>query len=334
MGSAAFQGRNTTRNGEFANTMLRICFLALIASLAVAADADFNGRWLLEPTSDGPGRVGWLEIEGAGRGAVTGSAVGLQQGGQVDPIAGAEVSGGELRFRVDRPRSKKDPTLTLSSTTVAKLSGGELHGTTTQKGKEMHWVGHRAPEIDDADDGSWRAGKPVILFDGRSLDSWSTLHPERNGEWIVVDGKLINNKGADELVSKQKFWNFRLHVEYAVMPHSNSGIGLRGRYEIQIYDDYGEEPSKSGNGALYSRKAADVNASMAANQRQTLDVTLIGRELTAVLNGQTIHDHVDVHGLTAMATDWHEDQPGPITLQGDHGSVEFYKIVVTPLERK
>ena len=314
--------------------MVRIFVLLLLAVTAFAADGDLNGRWLIAPPGDGPGRAAWLEVSGAGSGTIAGSAVGLQPGGQLDPIAGAEIVDGELRFRVDRPARREGKTVTVSSTTMARLEGGELRGVTVQNGRETRWVGRRAPEIADRDDGGWVEGEPIVLFDGKDRDAWVTLHPERDAEWSVVEGALVNSKGADELVSKRKFWNFRLRVEYAVMEKSNSGVGLRGRYEIQIHDDHGEPATKSGNGALYSRKPADVNASMPAGERQTFDITLIGRDLTVRLNGKMIHDKVNVHGLTAMATDWREDQPGPITLQGDHGPVKFYRVTVTPLRRK
>jgi len=102
---------------------------------------------------------------------------------------------------------------------------------------------------------------------------------------------------------------------------------------VQIFGDYGEPPSGHGNGALYSRIAPSVNATRPPSEWQTFDIRLIGRQLTVVLNGKTIHDKVTVEGLTAMATDPDEDKPGPLTLQGDHGPVEFRKITVTPLSR-
>jgi hypothetical protein len=117
-------------------------------------------------------------------------------------------------------------------------------------------------------------------------------------------------------------------------PKTNSGIGLRGRYEIQILEDYGREPNTHSAGALYSRIAPKVNASKPAGEWQTYDIRLIGRTLTVVFNGIKVLDKVEVEGLTAMAHDADEDQPGPISIQGDHGPVEIRKITVTPLVRK
>jgi hypothetical protein len=116
--------------------------------------------------------------------------------------------------------------------------------------------------------------------------------------------------------------------------NSNSGIGLRGRYEVQILQDYGRPVSLHGNGALYSRILPAKNASKPANEWQTYDITLVGNYVTVVLNGEKIIDNKEIEGLTAIAMDPNEGEPGPIVIQGDHGSVEFRKITLTPLVSK
>ena len=193
------------------------------------------------------------------------------------------------------------------------------------------WVGERAPEILDRDDGSWNLGTSVDLFNGSDVSGWHTLRPGREDGWFVDGGILRNQRQADVLVSDATFWNFRLEIEYSVHPGMNGGVGLRGRYEIQILDDHGEPASDHGNGALYGRIAPTVNASRPAGEWQVLDIRLVGREVTVILNGVKTIDRAVVHGFTAMATDWREGEPGPITLQGDHGAVEFRKIRLTPL---
>lgn len=102
---------------------------------------------------------------------------------------------------------------------------------------------------------------------------------------------------------------------------------------MQIYEDYGRAPDGHTNGSVYSRIVPSVNASKPAGEWQTFDITIIGRTATVILNGKTIIDRKEVEGLTAMANDPDEDKPGPISLQGDHGPVEFRKITVTPLVR-
>ncbi|MBX5496713.1 MAG: DUF1080 domain-containing protein, partial [Bryobacteraceae bacterium] len=88
------------------------------------------------------------------------------------------------------------------------------------------------------------------------------------------------------------------------------------------------------NGALYSRIVPRVNASKPAGEWQTYDIRVVGRDLTVILNGQKIIDRQEIEGLTAIASNPYEDQPGPLVLQGDHGPVEFRKIVLTPLVKK
>jgi hypothetical protein len=151
-------------------------------------------------------------------------------------------------------------------------------------------------------------------------------------DWTVQDGVLKNAAGTTDIITQQKFWDFKLHAEYRVGPKSNSGIGLRGRYEVQIFDDYGEPASLHGNGALYSRILPVENASKPANEWQTFDITLVGNLVTVVLNGKNIIDHKEIEGLTAVAIDPHESEPGPFIIQGDHGAVEFRKFTVTPLK--
>lgn len=319
----------------FGDMRALLCLLA-VTPLA-AADSDFNGRWTIEPKNpaDTNGRVAWLEIEGAGNGELRGWAVGLQSGGQLDPISAAGIEHGELFFEVERWSGRGERRRKTVTPSRTRLVAGQLYGTTVMReGKRVEWIGRRAPEIADRDDGSWKEGQPVALFDGTGLSAWDTLHPGRLEEgWYVEDGVLKNREHADVLVSKDKFWNFRLHAEYRVHPGMNGGIGLRGRYEIQILDDHGKPPSKSGNGALYSRVPPTENASKPAGEWQTFDIDFIGRDLTVTLNDRTILDQVQAEGFTAMATDWREDRPGPITLQGDHGAVEFRRIIVTPLVR-
>ena len=153
----------------------------------------------------------------------------------------------------------------------------------------------------DRDDGSWKPSAPVALLNGRDLGGWHTLRPGREEGWYVEDGALKNHRRADVLVSDQAFWNFRLQVEFLVHPNMNGGIGLRGRYEIQILDDHGTPPSDHGNAALYGRIAPAVNASRPAREWQSLDVRLVGRALSVELNGVKTIDRKIIDGFTAMA---------------------------------
>ena len=304
--------------------------LFLAASAASGGDEDLNGRWVIRPLGENNARVLWLEINGAGTGSVTGAMVGAAPGGQLDPIRDASVEDGQLRFHLERilRRSSATP---VKTPVVAAMDGGRLTGVVLRPRGPLLWIGERAPILSDRDDGSWREAEPVELFDGEGVQGWHTLRPGREEGWYAERGVLKNKRGADVLVSDKAFWNFVLEIEYLVHPGMNGGIGLRGRYEIQLLDDFGQEASDHGNGALYGRIMPNVNASRPAGEWQTLKILLVGREITVVLNGVETISRAVVDGFTAMATDWREDRPGPITLQGDHGAIEFRKIVLTPL---
>jgi len=173
----------------------------------------------------------------------------------------------------------------------------------------------------------------VALFNGKDLSGWKAMIPNRELGWEVVDGIMKNKAGANNLVSEQKFWNFELDCEFRLGAHTNGGIGLRGRYEVQVLEDYGRVPDTHSAGALYSRIVPSENASKPAGQWQDYKIRLVGRQVTVIFNGKTVIDKGEVEGLTAMAHDWNEAVPGPISLQGDHGPVEIRKLLVTPLEK-
>jgi hypothetical protein len=81
-------------------------------------------------------------------------------------------------------------------------------------------------------------------------------------------------------------------------------------------------------GAVYGMIAPSVAAARAADEWQTLDVELVGRRVTVVLNGTTIIDGQEIPGITGGALDADESAPGPILLQGDHGPIEFRRITL------
>jgi len=318
--------------------MRRVLFLLLTMSAAVWAGEDqFNGRWNIK-VEGYTARVWWLEVEGAGTPSIRGKFVGAP-GGDMDVIPEIHASNGELRFYMHKRYVRESKGANSQrGVYVARLVGDKLQGEFWVEGLEKttyrKWVGTRAPLIRDRDDGSWKPTRPVELFNGKDLSGWLPIVEGKELGWKVENGIMKNVAGANNLKSEQKFWNFDLHVEFRLGPKTNSGIGLRGRYEIQILEDYGREPNTHSAGALYSRIAPKVNASKPAGEWQTYDIRLIGRTLTVVFNGIKVLDKVEVEGLTAMAHDADEDQPGPISIQGDHGPVEIRKITVTPLVRK
>jgi hypothetical protein len=141
---------------------------------------------------------------------------------------------------------------------------------------------------------------------------------------------LTNSKAGGNLRTRQTFTDFKLHVEFRYPRAGNSGVYLRGRYEVQIEDSHGREPATDHLGAIYGFLAPNQDAAKKAGEWQTFDVTLEGRLVTVVLNGTTVIARREIPGITGGALDSDEGAPGPVVLQGDHGPVEFRRIVLTP----
>lgn len=312
--------------------MRSFALLLLAAAGAFAADKDFNGRWDIQVQNNANRRAWWLEVTGAGSAKPAGKFISAL-GGDLNVIENLAIKDGVLTFSFDRKATKAAPAAKLVYT--AKLVNGELHGEHFIEGRDAKtaFLGKRAPVIKEKDNNSWKRGTPVELFNGKDLSNWSAMVPGRELGWKVENGIMKNVAGANNLVSAEKFWNFELHCEFKIGAHSNGGLGLRGRYEIQIIDDYGKPAGSHGTGALYSRITPTKNASKAPGEWQTYDIRLVGMTVTVKVNGETVIDKGIVEGLTAMAHDWDESAPGPISVQGDHGPVEIRKLTITPLTK-
>jgi hypothetical protein len=213
----------------------------------------------------------------------------------------------------------------------ARLEGDRLTGQVTYPdGKVHHFEGKKAPRLLDKRAPVW--GEPVTLFDGKTLAGWKLRDAKKKNGWAAVNGELAVVEPEDnaDFVTEQAFQDMKLHLEFNVPEHGNSGVYLRGRYEIQIESsDPDSEASDQKCGSLYSRVAAKPGATKPAGEWQTYDITFIGRQLTVSLNGQQIVNTV-VEGITGGALDPFEGEPGPLMLQGDHGKIRFRNIVVTP----
>jgi hypothetical protein len=302
---------------------MRTLFFGLLPVWALAAaDAGFDGRWNIHVPKEPRNRSWWLEVKGG-----KGRFVGAPGGGMYD-IPHISTNGEDLVFSFEGPQRRAP-----DEEYRAHIANGRLRGTLKAGKDYFDWIGLRAPDIPDRDDGTWKPTEAVPLFNGFDITGWRAMIPDKPLGWSVKDGALTNVAGANNLISTRRFWNYDLHAEFKVGEHSNSGIGLRGRYEIQILEDFGKPPDTHGNGALYSRIAPSVNASKPAGEWQTLDIRIVGRDLTVVLNGKKVIDKGLVEGLTAIANNPDEGAPGPFILQGDHGPVEFRKLTVTPLRK-
>jgi hypothetical protein len=175
------------------------------------------------------------------------------------------------------------------------------------------------------------------LFNGKDLTGWKLRKSDGTPSWSVKDGVLVNEvspgKHGTDLVSEEKFRDFTVRYEYKIPNGANSGLYLRGRYEIQVLDDYERgRPTKGGNGALYNTAPVAKFASKPAGEWQTCEATIKGDKVTVILNGEKVHDNVTAEKPTGGELDRNVDQPGPIMLQGDHGSISFRKIEIKELK--
>jgi len=174
------------------------------------------------------------------------------------------------------------------------------------------------------------------LFNGNDLSGWHLRHADGPKSWSAQNGMLVNTLPKDghgtDLVSDEKFKDFTARFEYMVSKGSNSGFYLRGRHEIQIFDDYAEgKASPSGNGAIYNHTAPSQFVSRKPGEWQTVEATMVGNKVTVVLNGVLIHNNLVVDRPTGSELDGNVNEPGSLFLQGDHGAVAFRNLRVKPL---
>lgn len=177
------------------------------------------------------------------------------------------------------------------------------------------------------------------LFDGKDIAGWHLRNPSGHNSWSVLPGGVLKNtveKGAHgtDLVTDKKFWNFTVRFEYMTPENSNSGFYLRGRHELQILGDYKSgQASISGNGSIYNFKAPDKFVTRRSGEWQTVEATIIGDRITVIVNDVKIHDNIKCDKATGSEIDNKITEPGPIFLQGDHGTVSFRNIRIKELPK-
>lgn len=282
---------------------------------------EFIGRWNLTLDMNGKDIPSWLEVKQSGLKVLVGYFVGDH--GSARPISLINFENGKITFSIPPQWESSDNDLIFEGV----LSGNNLIGTIQYpNGDQFTYVGEKAPSLVRTKNPTW--GKPINIFNGKNLDGWHADKPEN--QWLVKDGVLSSPKSGANLISNEKFDDFKLLVEFRYPKGSNSGIYLRGRYELQIQDDIGQEPSNILYGGIYGFLTPNEMAAKPAGEWQTYEITLIGRRLTVVANGKKIINDQIIPGITGGALDSKEGLPGPLVLQGDHGPVDFRKIVITP----
>lgn len=282
------------------------------------------GRWDVSVQgADGISYPSWFELQHRTETSLMGSFVG--RFGSKRHASMVEYKDGQLTVKIPKQYETAPDVLTF----VGKLSGDKLAGTVQdEKGNTLNWTARRAPELRRTTKPAW--GKAIKLFNGKDLTGWKLRSPERGNCWSVDNGVLTNKTPCTDLISDLKFTDFKLHVEFQIVPKGNSGVYLRGRYETQIQDDLGKALDTLRMGGVYGFLKPNAAAMKKAGEWQTYEITLIGRRVTVVLNGQMIIENEEIPGITGGALDSNEGEPGPLMLQGDHTKVLFRDVTITP----
>jgi len=318
--------------------------IASVSVFAAQMTDPFVGRWALTLPD---GRAGWLGVTEE-EGILDASL--LWGGGSVVPVANLYTDGDTLHLtrvsdierddngRIERIRTEdvaatvQGDTMTLTRYAPQPDGNGRVAETFT---------GKRIPPLPPKPDLSRvKYGKPINLIKDDTLDGWVPVEPDWRNCWLVKDGVLINDPAQAEgeedgryanLRTVQEFEDFNIKLEVNVGKGQNSGVYLRGIYEVQVEDTYGRDPDSHNMGAIYSRITPRVAAEKPPGEWQTLDITLLDRHVTVKLNGTTIIDNEPLLGCTGGALWSDEFRPGPIYLQGDHGPIKYRNIVLTPI---
>jgi hypothetical protein len=283
----------------------------------------FLGRWDLTLKGAGRDYPSWLEIR-VEDGKLAAQMVG--RWGNARPLPKVEISDGQITFVSPKAEEDTPDDWVFVGKLIDKSLSGSVAG---PKGGPWTWTGVPAPLLQRKGTPKW--GKPVSLFNGKDLSGWKMSDPNAATVWKVENGTLVSPGHGPELINDQKFQDFKLHVEFNCGTNANSGVYVRGRYEVQIEDNSIQEPPSHHTGGVYGFIAPMPEQSRKPGEWQTFDITLIGRTITVVQNGTTIIDHKEIPGITGGALDSHEELPGPIYLQGSEDNhVAFRNIVITP----
>ena len=285
----------------------------------------FLGRWDLTLKAPDREYPSWLEVRQE-NGRLVAEFVG--RWGNARPLPKAELSNGRLTFVSPKEEEGANADMVFEGTLTGKILSGTVNG---PDGKTWQWTGERAPALTRTHTAKW--GTPIQLFNGKDLAGWHMSEASPEKVWKVENGELISPGNGPELINDSKFEDFKLHVEFHCGENSNSGVYLRGRYEVQIETDSIEEPPSHHMGGVYGFLAATPEQPRRPGEWQTYDITLVGRMVTMAQNGHTIIDNKEIPGITGGALDSHEELPGPIYLQGsEKGRVAFRSIILTPAD--
>ena len=281
----------------------------------------FEGRWNMLIDFNGKELPSWLEIRHSGHKTLVGRFV--YAFGSARPVSEVKYSGNNFSFEIPPQWEPGNRNMEFQGEIAGETLKGKMVYT---DGKSYNWTAIKAPDLDYVDNPEF--GEKIVLFNGKDLSGWTH---DGNKPWTVENGILKCRGGISNIISEQKFKNFKLHAEFRYPKGSNSGIYLRGRYEVQITDSKGMAPSDIQFGGVYGFLEPNTMAAKSAGEWQTYDIILIGRRVTVIANGTPIIMDQTIPGMTGGAIDNKESEPGPFMIQGDHQPVEFRAFEVTPI---
>jgi hypothetical protein len=288
----------------------------------MAKDPAVIGRWDITISQGGKNLPSWLEVQKSGTHTLIGRYV--YAFGSARPISEVKVTDGKYSFSI--PPQWEPGTRNMDF--EFEVQGDQLTGTMVYTdGEKYNFTGVRAPALIRSGAAVW--GKPIKLFNGKDTKGW---HTDGKNQWIAEGGILRSLKSGSNLITDKTFKDFKLHIEFRYKQGSNSGVYLRGRYEIQIIDTKSGEPEPIANqfSSVYGFLPPNVMMAKNPGEWQSYDITLRGRMITIVANGRKVICDAVIPGITGGAINSAEGEPGPILIQGDHGPIDYRNIVITP----
>ncbi|PAW94563.1 hypothetical protein CKK33_14105 [Mucilaginibacter sp. MD40] len=311
---------------KFFKGTLTMVFAALVGNTAHAQEVkkapDVIGRWDITMEKDGKMQPSWLEVQKSGFHTMIGRFT--YAFGSARPIAEVKAENGKYSFSI--PPQWEPGTRNMDFEFEA--NGDAIKGSMVYTdGKTYSFTGVRAPELLPTKAPVW--GTPIRLFNGKDTKGW---HADGKNQWVVENGILRSKQSGANLITDQKFKNFKLHIEFRYQKGSNSGVYLRGRYETQIIDTKTGDPEPLMNqfSSIYGFMQPNLMMAKNAGEWQSYDIILVGRVVTIVANGKEVICQQVIPGITGGALDSNEGEPGPLMLQGDHGPIDYRNIVITP----
>jgi len=295
-------------------------FMLILMSINTLISQEIVGKWDLDVEMDKGILPSWLEVKKSGTKALVGYFV--AHNGSARPISEVFFHNGIIDFSIPPQFDGLNDLHFQGILKQGKLSGVILDS----QGGVNKFSGVRAPKLIRSMDVNW--GKSISLFNGYNLDGWKSSDPEKKNQWTVKKGVLLNPESGVNLITDKKFEDFKLSIEFRYPKGSNSGVYLRGRYEVQVEDNYGLEPESTLFGGIYGFLKPNQMAAKPAGEWQKYEITLIGRRVSVVANDKKIINDQIIPGITGGALDSKEALPGPIMLQGDHGIIEYRNIKI------